>query len=88
MTPLENGAVGAVINVDFWRLLLLEDLNRLVAESLRVAPELILVQTPGADELDGPMSSCSNLSFVAEMLAHPRSVTRETVDGADVLRVT
>jgi glycosyltransferase involved in cell wall biosynthesis len=87
-TLLEDGALQAVINVDFWRLLLLEDLNRLVAESLRIAPELILVQTPGADELDGPMESCSNLGFVAEMLAHPHSVTRETVDGADVLRVT
>jgi glycosyltransferase involved in cell wall biosynthesis len=86
-TLLEEDAVGAVINVDFWRLLLLEDLNRLVSESLRVAPELILVQSPGAAELDGPMSSCSNLDFVAEMLATPRSVTRETVDGADVLRV-
>jgi GT2 family glycosyltransferase len=87
-TMLADGAVGAVVNVDFWRFLLLEDLNKLVAESLRVAPELILVQTPGADELDGPMSSCSNLDFVAEMLAQPRSVRRETVDGAHVLRVT
>jgi glycosyltransferase involved in cell wall biosynthesis len=87
-TLLEDRAMEAVINVDFWRLLMPDDLNRLVAESLRVAQQLILVQTHGTSGLEGLMSSCATMDFVADMLAHHRSVTTWSIDGADVLRVT
>jgi glycosyltransferase involved in cell wall biosynthesis len=87
-TLLEDRAIEAVINVDFWRFLMPYDLNKLVEESLRVAERLMLVQTQGADGLEGLMSSCTTIDYVAEMLGHHHSVTTSTIDGADVLRVT
>ena len=88
-TLLEDRAVEAVINIDFWRLLMPYDLNKLVEESLRVAGQLILVQTPGgASGLEDLMSSCATIDYVADMLAHHRSVTTSSIAGADALRVT
>ncbi|WP_434444014.1 glycosyltransferase family 2 protein [Lentzea sp. E54] len=86
VTLLEDRTLEAVVNVDFWRFLLPFDLNKLVEESLRVAQRLVLVQTHGSG--DGPLSSCATVDYVADMLGHNRSVTRSTVDGADVLHVT
>jgi len=87
-TLLDNCAMEAVINVDFWRFLMPYDLNKLVEESLRVARQLILVQTHGASGREGLMSSCATMDYVADMLAHHRSVTTSCIVGADVLRVT
>lgn len=86
-TLLDDYAVEAVVNVDFWRFLMPDDLNRMIAESLRVAPQLVLVQTDGAGA-EGVLSSCTTMDFVVEMLAHHRSVMASRIDGAEVLRVT
>lgn len=83
VTLLADGALEAVVNVDFWRFLLPYDLNRLVEESLRVAQRLVLVQSHGP----GP-SDCATVDYVADMLVHNRSVTRSNVDGADVLHIS
>src|SRR5437764_3065156 len=72
-TLLADDAMNAVVNVDFWRFLMPDDLNRLIAESLRIAEQLILVQTQVADVPGDQMSSCASLDFVADMLAHRRS---------------
>lgn len=87
-TLLEDRVMEAVVNVDFWRFLMPDDLNRLIAESLRVAQQLILVQTHGASGPEDLMSSCATMDFVADMLTHHRSATTSSIDGADVLRVT
>ena len=87
VTLLGDGAMKAVINVDYWRFLMPYELNRLVEESLRIAPELILVQTHRTSDLEGLMSSCSTVEYIADMLSHRLKVTPSAIDGADVLRI-
>ena len=88
VTLLEAGAVEAVVNIDYWRLLLPYELNKLFEESFRVSQELILVQTHGTADTEGLMSSCVTLDYVAEMLGHRRTVEASTIEGADVLRIS
>ncbi|MEU4370898.1 hypothetical protein [Micromonospora chersina] len=85
-TLLDERAVAAVVNVDLWRPLMPDDVNRPVAEALRIAPEPIPVHTDG-DGGSGPAYSCATLDSAAAMLAHHVPVTTSRVDGAEVLRV-
>ncbi|MFI6327722.1 hypothetical protein ACIBBG_05430 [Micromonospora chersina] len=85
-TLRDERTVAAVVNVDFWRLLMPDDVNRPVAEAIRIAPELIPVHTDG-DGGSGPAYSCAMLDSAAAMLPHHVPVTTSRVDGAEVLRV-
>jgi hypothetical protein len=56
-TTLDDGLFDAVVSVDLWRVLTTHDLNRMIAEALRLAPRLLLVESlehvqPGASQLD------------------------------------
>jgi glycosyltransferase involved in cell wall biosynthesis len=88
VTLLDDGALEAVVNVDFWRFLWPYELNKLIEESLRISSQLILVQTQEADGLDDLMASCNTLDYVVDMLGHRRTVTSSKIDGADVLHIS
>jgi hypothetical protein len=87
--PVEAGALGAVINLDVWRILTPVDLSAVVLEGLRVAPVLYLATSKHlADEPAHRLKLADDLGYVEAMLApHCRADVYHDDDEVAVLRL-
>jgi hypothetical protein len=75
-TPFDDDRFDIVVNVDMWRSMPIPDLCLAVAEGLRVARTLVLVESRPAS---GPLTSVLRLEYLQEALAS-RTVRVTTVD--------
>lgn len=82
-TTLDDDTFDAVVSVDLWRVLTTHDLNRMIAESLRLAPRLVLVESgPGAGAASGTATA-----HLRQVLEHLFTVRPSPLPDGTVLEI-